>query len=73
MTNLFANVEAIVGYDKAKHPLYLCPHCGVASRKGHIATCKEKLADILARSADADNVEDEAMEESEEEHTRESE
>ena len=37
------------------------------------ATCKEKLANILARSADADNVEDEAMEESEGDPTRESE
>ena len=73
MTTYFAHLEAIVDYDKAKHPLYLCPHCGVASRQRHIATCKAKLADILARSADADNVEDEAMEESEEEHTRESE
>ena len=73
MTNLFAHVEAIVDYDKAKHPLYLCPHCGVASRQRHIATCKEKLANILARSADAAEQEDAAMEESEGDPTRESE
>ena len=42
-------------------------------KEAHEAEYSLNLANILARSADADNVEDEAMEESEEEHTRESE
>ena len=62
-----------------KHDNYTeqCQYCFGWIRKtlkdAHEAECSLNLANILQRSADADNVEDEAMEESEGDPTRESE
>ena len=36
----FAHLDFIIDYDDARHPIYMCPHCGDDCLLPHIATCK---------------------------------
>ena len=70
----FAHLDFIIDYDDARHPIYMCPHCGDDCLLPHIATCKynpDTFKPASPRSAADAEQEDAAMEEIEEEPARE--